>query len=181
MKAGEREIDLALGLVLRRFETEDAPLVAKYVNDVEVAKNLSARIPHPYRYEDALFFIDHFATAPDTDVFAVVQDGEVIGSAGLDVLDDVHERTVEIGYWIGRPFFGRGIATRVVAAMTAHAFLAYPEMVRLQARVFSENFASIRVLEKNGFVLEATLRKAVTRFEVLRDEHYFVRFRDDAS
>ncbi len=171
-------IDLSSGLLLRRFRDEDAEGLVVHANDQEVARNLRARFPYPYRIEDGRFFVEQVATAPETDIFAIVFEGSVIGAIGLDHLGDVYARTIELGYWIGREFAGRGLATRVVAAAVARAFREYPEVIRVQARVFGGNDASTRVLEKNGFSLEAVHRRAITRFGETRDELYFVRFRE---
>ena len=74
----------------------------------------------------------------------------------------IHRRSAEIGYWLGEPFWGRGIATAALRALTDYAF-ANHDIVRLDAGVFEWNPASMRVLEKVGYVLEGRLRKSVTK------------------
>jgi RimJ/RimL family protein N-acetyltransferase len=70
---------------------------------------------------------------------------------------DVHRRTAEIGYWLARPLWGRGIGTAAVRALTRHA-LGDLQLMRVHAGVFVWNPASVRVLEKAGYVLEGRMR-----------------------
>jgi len=74
----------------------------------------------------------------------------------------VFRRSAEIGYWLGEPFWGRGIATEALGAMTEYAF-AHFDICRLEAGVFEWNPASARVLEKNGYVLEGRARLGVVK------------------
>ena len=70
--------------------------------------------------------------------------------------------TFEMGYWLAEPYWGRGIATRAVGLVVAHAFAAL-DAEREQAYVYEWTPASRRVLEKNGFACEGRLRRAVCR------------------
>ena len=79
-----------------------------------------------------------------------------IGVAG------VNRRSAEIGYWLGEPFWGQGIATKAVGALTDYAY-AHLDLIRLYATVFEWNPASARVLEKAGYAHEGRLRKSVTK------------------
>jgi len=88
--------------------------------------------------------------------------GAAIGAIGLHLKKDVRRLTAELGYWLGEEFWGRGIATEAVRAVTAHVFARF-DLVRLYAGVFEENHASMRVLEKAGYTREARLRKAVIK------------------
>lgn len=110
-------------------------------------------------------------------LLAIEVDGQAVGGIAVTLLDDVYHRTAEIGYWLGEPFWGRGIVTDAVAAVVPVAFVRFP-IVRLQAGVFANNPASMRVLEKCGFVREAVLHNAITKNGVLMDEVMHVRFRD---
>lgn len=74
---------------------------------------------------------------------------------------DVHRKTAEVGYWLGEPFWGQGIATTTLGALTEYAFANF-DLARLEAAVYEWNPASARVLEKCGCVLEGRLRKSVT-------------------
>ncbi len=79
-----------------------------------------------------------------------------IGVAG------VNRHSAEIGYWLGEPFWGQGIATKAVRALTEYAF-AHLDLVRIYGTVFEWNPASARVLEKAGYTHEGRLRKSITK------------------
>ena len=81
--------------------------------------------------------------------FAIVVSGEAIGGIGLRLGTDIFRRSAEIGYWLGEPFWGRGIATEAVGAVSQYAFESF-DLCRLEAGVFEWNPASMRVLEKAG-------------------------------
>ena len=67
---------------------------------------------------------------------------------------------MEIGYWVGEKYWGRGIATEAVGVITKYAFQRF-DIIRLYADIFAANSASARVLEKNKYVREALLQSAV--------------------
>src|SRR4029078_9643353 len=85
-----------------------------------------------------------------------------VGSGCSELGTDVFHRSAEIGYWLGEPFWGRGIASEVLRAVTDYAW-ATLDVIRLEAGVFSWNPASARVLEKAGYTLEGRLRQAVVK------------------
>ena len=93
---------------------------------------------------------------------AIVVSDEAIGGIGLTLGTDVFRRSAEIGYWLGEPFWGRGIATEALRAVTEYAFRHF-DICRLEAGVFDWNPASARVLEKVGYVREGRARLGVTK------------------
>ena len=106
----------------------------------------------------------------------ITVDDEVIGMVGLEREHDVFHRSMEIGYWLGEPYWGRGIATQAAGAMTDYAFATF-DINRLWAGVFAWNPASARVLEKSGYVLEGVSRGAVTKDGETTDELRYARLR----
>jgi RimJ/RimL family protein N-acetyltransferase len=134
-------------LVLRAPRPEDAKAVAALVNDRRIAEN-TARIPHPYRLEDAEKFI---ATANREDgesvLLITLHDGTVIGACGLMPQE---RQSPELGYWLGVAYWGKGYATEALHAVIDYIFtdLGY-DAVNAGARV--TNPSSRRVLEKCGF------------------------------
>lgn len=93
-------------------------------------------------------------------------------------LTDVYARGAEVGSWLGRPFHGRGIATRAIGALTAFAFDTMM-LERLQAGVFEWNVASAQVLEKNGYRRKAVLRRSVFKDGQLIDSFLYAKLRSD--
>lgn len=132
-------------LLLRAPRQADANAIAALASDLRVAAN-TTRIPHPYGVTDAEQFITA-ANKRDGEASFVVMRGEaLIGACGLDCRDD----GIELGYWLGVPFWGRGFTTEAVRALIDYAFddLHY-ETLQAGARV--TNPASRRVLEKCAF------------------------------
>ncbi|MDC4224214.1 MAG: GNAT family N-acetyltransferase [Candidatus Manganitrophus sp.] len=121
------------------------------------------RFPHPYTLADAEGWIEGPGqTSPQTQ-FAIVLDGEAIGGIGFELREDVFRRSAEIGYWLGEPFWGRGIMTEALRAVTEYAFKIF-NLCRIEAGVFEWNpAASMRGLEKAGYVREARLHKRITK------------------
>ncbi|HEX8558656.1 MAG TPA: GNAT family protein, partial [Pyrinomonadaceae bacterium] len=118
--------------------------------------------PHPYTPAAARAWLGFVAQkTPETD-FALAVGGEAAGGIGITLREDVARRSAEIGYWMGRAHWGRGLATAAVRALTDWAF-AHFDLCRLDASVFDWNPASARVLEKAGYVLEGRLRKSATK------------------
>ena len=81
-----------------------------------------------------------------------------------------------MGYWLSEEFWGRGIATRAVTAMSDWAFAQY-NLTRVFAMAFAHNAASIRVLEKAGFVREGILRRSAIKNGVILDQVLFAKVR----
>ncbi len=168
--------DLGDGVSLRAWRRGDEPALVRYANNRRVAAHLRDRFPHPYTPADARAWIAHVEAEQPRLSFAVATATEAIGGIGLVVGSDIYRRSAEIGYWLGEPFWGRGIATRAVRQLTETAFAEH-DLVRIWAGVFAGNPASARVLEKAGYELEGRLRQAVTKWEVNHDMLLYARLR----
>jgi len=137
-------------LLLRAPRRADAARVGKLSRDRDVARMVTAMpFPQPDISAEGFLLIMEAREALGTDhVFAIELPGEgVIGLCGA------HARggdSFEIGYWLGRPYWGRGYATEAAKAVAAHARAL--EAGRVVAGHFADNPASGRVLEKAGFV-----------------------------
>jgi RimJ/RimL family protein N-acetyltransferase len=156
-----RELQLPL-CTLRPWRVGDEPSLVRYADNRNVSRNLKDRFPFPYTAADADTWIGHVATQTPATAFAIVVDGAAVGGIGIELGTDVHRRSAEIGYWLGEPFWGRGIATEALRALTDYAFATF-DICRLEARVFDWNPASARVLEKAGYTLEGRARSAVVK------------------
>jgi RimJ/RimL family protein N-acetyltransferase len=147
---------------LRPFRNGDQASITRYANNRRIWINLRDRFPHPYTRADADAWIRQVAGQDPPAHYGIAIDDEVVGGIGLTLQEDVHRRSAEIGYWLGEPFWGRGIMSEVVPAFTAYAFATF-DVCRLYATVFEWNQASARILEKAGYFLEGRLRKSVTK------------------
>ncbi|NUM73323.1 GNAT family N-acetyltransferase [candidate division KSB1 bacterium] len=147
---------------IRPWQHGDEASLAQHANNRNIWRNLRDTFPHPYTLKDAEEWI-RFASAENPPRnFAIVVEGEAAGGLGFVLKDDVYRRTAEIGYWLGEKFWGRGIITEAVDAMTEYAFANF-DICRIQAGVYEWNPASMRVLEKAGYALEARLRKSIIK------------------
>ncbi len=154
--------------LLRPWRTGDEPSLERHANNRKVWINVRDHFPHPYTKGDAQRWVQHASAHLDGMVFAVEVNGSAVGSIGLVAKEDVYRKSMEIGYWLGEEFWGRGIITEAVHAVSDYAFTSF-DIIRLYADVFDWNTASMRVLEKNGFEREARLHKAVVKDGMIAD------------
>lgn len=161
-----------INVKLRPFVLSDSISIAKYANNRDVSKNLRDAFPFPYSDTDALQFIMSIISSNPSTIYAIDINGEAIGAAGITLKDDVYKGNGEIGYWIGQEFWGKGISSAVVSDLIKIAFNELG-LYRIYAEVFENNIASMRVLEKNGFINEAKLEKAVTKDGVKLDLYIY--------
>ncbi len=97
---------------LRAWRRSDISSLIHYANNRKIWLNLRDIFPHPYTQAGAEKWIAICeSNQGPTTYFAIELDGEAIGGVGCRLMDDVHSKTAEIGYWLGEPFWGRGIAT----------------------------------------------------------------------
>lgn len=164
-------------LVLRPWQKGDEEALVRHADNRQVWLNLRDLFPHPYTLDDARDFIamNHLRSGPPTNL-AIELAGEPIGSVGLHPLSDVSRFTAEIGYWIGKAFWGRGLAAEALRRFTDYAFEHFP-FERLEGWIFATNPSSGRVLEKAGYAYEATLCRSAFKDGRFLDCHIYVRFR----
>jgi ribosomal-protein-alanine N-acetyltransferase len=163
---------------VRSWRWGDEADLVRHANNRRVWLQMRDRIPHPYTPADAeqwLRFVHE--TQPETH-FAIAVDDRVVGAIGFDQGSDVERLSAEIGYWLGEAFWGRGIATAALRAVTRHAFEAHP-FQRLFAKAFAHNAASLRVLEKAGYVREGVLRRGAVKDGVVLDQVLYAILRDE--
>ncbi len=162
---------------IREWEQGDVDSLARYANSRRVWQMLRDAFPYPYTRADAERWIQYATSTHPPTQFAIVVDDQVAGGVGLILGQDVYRRSAELGYWLGEPFWGRGVMTETVQAVTEFAF-AHFDLCRIAARVFEGNVASRRVLEKAGFRLEGRLRRAITKEGRTLDEFVYAVVRD---
>ncbi|MES2524581.1 MAG: GNAT family protein [Gemmatimonadota bacterium] len=163
--------------VLRPLDAADAASLARNADDREIWLNLRDRFPHPYTLSDAESYIAAVAGRARQTSFGIVLDGEAAGTVSLMPGSDVERLNAEIGYWIGRKFWGRGVVTDVVRAATSYAFETLG-MRRVFAVPFARNPASARVLEKAGYVREGYMRRSAIKDGELLDQVLFAAYDD---
>jgi RimJ/RimL family protein N-acetyltransferase len=170
-------VRLPLGVCdVRSWRPADAASLVQHANNRKVWLNLRDRFPHPYTPRDARKFLASVTRArPETD-FAIEVNGAAIGGIGFRIQSDVERIGAELGYWIGETYWGRGIATAAVRAVTERALAAH-DLVRVFALPFAHNRASARVLEKAGFALEGVMRSSAIKDGQVLDQLLYARIR----
>ena len=158
-------------LLLRPFTLADAPEVQRLAGNHEVASRTLA-IPYPYRDGVAEAWIATHQPGFERGthlVYAVTHrwKRDLLGAAGLVEVNRRHERA-ELGFWVGRPYWGRGYATEAVRAVIEYGFSVLG-LHRIAATHLSRNLASGRVMEKCGMVHEAHLREHARKGGVFED------------
>ena len=143
--------------------------LVRHANNYEVWRHLRDRFPHPYTRADADEWIA-FAQQQDPQTqFAIEVHGEATGGIGLMLRNDVERCSAEIGYWLGEAVWGKGVATAAVQALTDYGFTAFG-LTRIFAVPFANSQASMRVLEKAGYVREGVMRRSAIKEGVVLDQ-----------
>jgi ribosomal-protein-alanine N-acetyltransferase len=170
-------------LRLRPFTPDDAPAAAVLANDPEIAAN-TLSFPYPYELSMAEEWI---ASQPErwergelANFAMVLREGDVLaGSIGL-IMVPAHGRA-ELGYWVGRPFWGLGVCTEAARAVVDFGFRELG-LNRIQAHHFTRNPASGKVMRKIGMRYEGSLRQWLRKGDVYEDaELYAILRRDHAA
>lgn len=157
--------------ILRKWQKGDEASLTENANNPKIWTNVRDYFPSPYTLTDAYEWINFVQN--EKCHFAIEVGGKAVGGIGVIFQQDVARSNVEIGYWLGEAYWGKGIASAAVAQMVEYVFSTYPEIHRIFAGVFQYNTASMRVLEKAGFEQEAVLKEAVIKNNQLWDEHIF--------
>ena len=144
-------------LILRPWREDDAESLYKYASDPEVGPK--AGWPPHTSVEDSRQIIRQVLSVPETYAVCLKESGEAVGSVGLKMGDatDMTDRAdeCELGYWIGRPFWGQGLIPEASRELLRHAF----EEMNMQAvwcGYYDGNTKSRRVQDKLGFVYHHT-------------------------
>ncbi len=166
--------------VLRNWEPGDATALASYADNPKIAANLRDVFPSPYRIGDAEGFIAFASSQTPSTAFAIATESEAIGGIGLIPGEDIYRLTAELGYWLGEPFWGKGIITSAIIAMCEYGFgeLGFN---RIYADPFITNTASVRVLEKAGFAFEGRLTSRVVKNGQVLDQLLYARIKSGDS
>jgi RimJ/RimL family protein N-acetyltransferase len=169
-----------LGWCLRAWHDADAPGLVRHANNLNVWRNMSERFPHPYTLEIAQHWVRAGHIDFGGDNWAIALDGAAAGGCGIHQQPGENRSNAEIGYWLAEPYWGRGVATDVVRTLKRLAF-ERAEVMRVFAPVHADNPASMRVLEKNGFVREGVPRQSAIKAGQVIDSVQYATYRHRAQ
>lgn len=156
-------------MIIRPWKLSDAPSLALHANDIEIAQYMINAFPHPYTLQDAETYITRQLDASPTHVFAITEHGEAVGGIGLFPQTDIMCKNAELGYWLGKAHWRKGLTSKAVKQLLPYAF-AHFDINRIYARAFGNNIASQRLLESCGFVKEAHIKEAIFKLGQFQDE-----------
>lgn len=154
---------------LRPWTADDLESLVKYANNFRIAKNMTDQFPHPYTLEKGKAFIGFASSETPPNILAIEVGGEAAGGIGIHPQHDIYCKNAELGYWLGEPFWGRGIISRAIVQMTEYGFRNW-DIDRIFARPFGTNFGSQKALEKAGYTLEGRFEKTLYKNGEFLDE-----------
>jgi RimJ/RimL family protein N-acetyltransferase len=148
-------------LVLRSPQAQDVSRLAALANDADIAR-MTLRMPHPFSMTDAEDFVINVAGQDPASARTFLIEHEDNGPVGVLGIFQDKDLAPEVGYWIGRSFWGRGYATEALDGAIAWASRTWKRRA-LVAGHFADNPASGRVLEKAGFLYTGEVRRGFSR------------------
>ena len=165
--------------MLRQWRLDDVPALMKYAGNRAVQRNMHEAFPHPYAERDARFWAGGGWRSMGH-AWAIDIDGEAVGGCGVNPDSGAFSCSAEFGYWLGEPFWGRGIVTEVAGALADFA-LNLHGITRVYATVHAHNTPSMRVLEKNGFTREGLMPASTLKDGRPIDRVLYAKVRADRS
>ncbi|KAI0018519.1 acetyltransferase [Xylariomycetidae sp. FL0641] len=169
---------------LRPYEASDAEALVRNFNDEQVVRYLRDRFPHPYTLPLASEWISLCLSAKPMTHFVIcaLPSHEVAGTIGLNTVEatpDVYRRVRELGYVLGKDYWGKGIMGDAARAFVRWAFENLDWLVRISSNCFEGNMGSEKVLLKAGFKKEGVSRQAVFKHGKVLDQVEFGLIRSD--
>lgn len=163
---------------LRPLELTDIDRLAELANNRKISINLTDGFPFPYTADDAKKFIMNLLNQNPTTTFGIEYEGEYVGNIGLVKGTDVYRKSANIGYFIGEPYWNKGIVSKAINLITDYGFDKL-DIIRIHTGVFDYNLPSQRVLEKCGFTKEGTFRKSVIKNGKIYDEIRYSKLKNE--
>lgn len=159
----EDRIDIDEEIYISAITPGDKHFYVQLLNDPGIHET-TLRIPYPYTESDAQYFVEavqmqKMLNKRQMNWAIRNSNGDVIGGIGLHGKYSESPHRDELGYWVARSYWGRGIMTRVLKTLCRFLQDEYG-LTRIEAPVFESNIGSCRVVEKCGFAMEGIMRKA---------------------
>lgn len=168
-------------LILRPWQESEAAILYGYAKDPDIGP-IAGWHPHT-SVENSLEIIRTVFSAPETYAVVLKETGEPVGCCGIMFANGLHSAEMkqgeaEIGYWIGKPYWGRGLIPEAVTALLARCF----NILGLDAvwcGYYDGNIKSKRVCEKIGFKYHHTNKDTITPLGDGRTEHFYIMTKED--
>lgn len=168
-------------LILRPWRETDAPALFRYASDPDIGP-VAGWAPHA-SIEESLRIIRTVFAAPEIYAVVLKESGEPVGSCGIMFADGLHSADMkpghaEIGYWIGKPYWGQGLIPEAVRALLARSFNEL-KLDAVWCGYYDGNVKSRRVIEKCGFRFHHTNPDIVSPLGDTRTEHFYIMTSED--
>lgn len=168
-------------LILRPWQESEAGILYKYASDPDIGP-IAGWMPHT-SVENSLEIIRTIFAAPETYAVVLKKTGEPIGSCGIMFADGLHSAKMsvdeaEIGYWIGKPYWGQGLIPEAVSALLARSFNEL-HLKTVWCGYYDGNIKSKRVCEKSGFKYHHTDSDITSPLGDKRTEHFYNMTKED--
>lgn len=157
---------------IRILKSDDIPIIAEIANNIKIWNNVRDSFPHPYTLNDAKLFIESVQNESPQTTFAIDYYDKLVGVIGLIIQSDIYRLNAEVGYWLGEPYWGKGITAEALKLITHYGFEKL-KLVRIFASVFEHNKPSIRVMQKAGYTLEYICKNSIIKNGTLINEFRF--------
>ena len=168
-------------LILRHWHDADAPALFRYASDPDIGP-VAGWPPHT-SIENSLEIIHTVFAAPETYAVVLKDTGEPVGSCGIMFSDGLHSASMtqaeaEIGYWIGKPYWGQGLIPEAAMALLSRCFNDL-HLDAVWCAYYDGNTKSRRVIEKCGFRFHHTNRDVLSPLGDKRTEHFYLMTKAD--
>lgn len=168
-------------LILRPWRETDAPALFRYASDPDIGP-VAGWTPHA-SLEESLRIIRTVFAAPEIYAVVLKESGEPVGSCGIMFADGLHSADMqpghaEIGYWIGKPYWGQGLIPEAIRALLARSFNEL-KLKAVWCGYYDGNVKSRRVIEKCGFRFHHTNADIVSPLGDTRTEHFYIMTPED--
>jgi [ribosomal protein S5]-alanine N-acetyltransferase len=158
-----------LNFKLRPWTIDDLQSLCLHANNINISSKLTDRFPHPYTKESGIQFIDMAMSGNPVHIMCIDVNSEAVGGIGIHQQNDIFCKNAEMGYWLSEEYWGKGIISSAISQMIDYGFKNF-DIDRIFARPFGSNISSQKVLEKNGFLLEAILQNTIFKNGEYQDE-----------
>jgi len=130
-------------VILRIWRSDDKHSLIENANNRNVAINLRDQFPYPYTDIDAVEWLSNTTTSTfgRNQYFAIEVENKAVGGISIECGKDIHRYTAELGYWLGEPYWNRGLMMEAVKLMKDYAFDTFPQLQRLYSVPFSNNLS----------------------------------------
>jgi RimJ/RimL family protein N-acetyltransferase len=163
---------------IRKWAKGDENELAYQADNRNIFNNVTDQFPHPYTLEEAKKWIKFNSSIDPPINMAIVVDGKIAGGIGAKQKEDVYRKNMEVGYFLGEQYWGKGITSIALRKFVDYLFKTF-DITRIFAPVFEYNKASQRVLEKVGFRKEAVFKKSVIKNDIYYNEVIYALLKEE--